>query len=301
GMKERNEPMLDQIFGFLNHTLTIGSFSITFSISGFIEILIFAILSYYVIVWIKRTKAWNLLKGIVVLAVIYLVAYLLGLNNLTFIFRSLFSSLLLAIIIIFQPELRRGLEQIGERNLIRKFFPGSENGNSVVLSGDSIEAIVSAMTLLGRNKIGALIVIERKIDLREFVNTGITLDAKISAALLEQIFEHNTPLHDGAVIIRNNRIVSATCYLPLSQNMTISKELGTRHRAGLGISEVSDCITLIASEETGFISIAENGVLQRNVTQDEVRSVLAGARLEEADQSTKNPVKRWIRRQKHES
>ena len=293
--------MLDQIFGFLNHTLTIGSFSITFSISGFIEILIFAILSYYVIVWIKRTKAWNLLKGIVVLAVIYLVAYLLGLNNLTFIFRSLFSSLLLAIIIIFQPELRRGLEQIGERNLIRKFFPGSENGNSVVLSGDSIEAIVSAMTLLGRNKIGALIVIERKIDLREFVNTGITLDAKISAALLEQIFEHNTPLHDGAVIIRNNRIVSATCYLPLSQNMTISKELGTRHRAGLGISEVSDCITLIASEETGFISIAENGVLQRNVTQDEVRSVLAGARLEEADQSTKNPVKRWIRRQKHES
>ena len=293
--------MLDQIFGFLNHTLTIGSFSITFSISGFIEILIFAILSYYVIVWIKRTKAWNLLKGIVVRAVIYLVAYLLGLNNLTFIFRSLFSSLLLAIIIIFQPELRRGLEQIGERNLIRKFFPGSENGNSVVLSGDSIEAIVSAMTLLGRNKIGALIVIERKIDLREFVNTGITLDAKISAALLEQIFEHNTPLHDGAVIIRNNRIVSATCYLPLSQNMTISKELGTRHRAGLGISEVSDCITLIASEETGFISIAENGVLQRNVTQDEVRSVLAGARLEEADQSTKNPVKRWIRRQKHES
>ena len=293
--------MLDQIFGFLNHTLTIGSFSITFSISGFIEILIFAILSYYVIVWIKRTKAWNLLKGIVVLAVIYLVAYLLGLNNLTFIFRSLFSSLLLAIIIIFQPELRRGLEQIGERNLIRKFFPGSENGNSVVLSGDSIEAIVSAMTLLGRNKIGALIVIERKIDLREFVNTGITLDAKISAALLEQIFEHNTPLHDGAVIIRNNRIVSATCYLPLSQNMTISKELGTRHRAGLGISEVSDCITLIASEETGFISIAENGVLRRNVTQDEVRSVLAGARIEEADQSTKNPVKRWIRRQKHES
>ena len=290
--------MLDQLFGF-NHTLTIGSFSITFSVSGIIEILIFAVLIYYVIVWIKRTKAWNLLKGVIVLAVVYAAAALLGLNNLTFIFRALFSSLILAIIIIFQPEIRRGLEQIGERNIIQKLIPTSDNANPG-LSADSIEAIVSALSMLGKNKVGALIVVEQKIDLREFVNTGITLDAKISAALLEQIFEHNTPLHDGAVVIRKNRIVSATCYLPLSQNMSISKELGTRHRAGLGISEVSDCITLIASEETGGLSIAEHGELRRNVSLEEIRSTLSGTRQEGEQRALRNPVKRWIRRRKHE-
>ena len=290
--------MLDQLFGF-NHTLTIGSFSITFSVSGIIEILIFAVLIYYVIVWIKRTKAWNLLKGLVVLAAVYAAAALLGLNNLTFIFRALFSSLILAIIIIFQPEIRRGLEQIGERNIIQKLIPTSDSANPG-LSGDSIEAIVSAMSMLGKNRVGALIVVEQKIDLREFVNTGITLDAKISAALLEQIFEHNTPLHDGAVVIRKNRIVSATCYLPLSQNMSISKELGTRHRAGLGISEVSDCITLIASEETGGLSIAERGELRRNVSLEEIRATLSGTRQEGQAKESRNPVKRWIRRRKHE-
>lgn len=293
--------MLDQVFGFLNQTLTIGSFSITFSVSGIIEILIFAILSYYVIVWIKRTKAWNLLKGIVVLALIYAISYLLGLNNLTYIFRTLFSSLLLAMIIIFQPELRRALEQIGEKNIFQRLLPTSGLESTGGLSGDSIEAIVSALSVLGKNKVGALIVIERKIDLREFINTGISIDARISAALLEQIFEHNTPLHDGAVVIRKNRIVSATCYLPLSQNLTISKELGTRHRAGLGISEVSDCITLIASEETGSLSIAENGELKRDVTEEDIRKILAGTRQEDTAKISKNPVKRWIRRRKHES
>ena len=293
--------MLDRLFGSFNHTLTIGSFSITFSVSSIIEILVFAVLSYYVIVWIKRTKAWNLLKGIVVLAVIYLLAWLLGLNNLTYIFRTLFSSLVLAMIIIFQPEIRRALEQIGEKNIITKILPTQETSSALGLTGDSIEAIVSAMSMFGKNKVGALIVVEQKIDLREFVNTGIALEAKISAALLEQIFEKNTPLHDGAVMIRNNRIVSATCYLPLSQNDSISKELGTRHRAGLGISEVSDCITLIASEETGKLSIAEHGELKRNVSLDEIRSVLAGTRQEKEGKTGKKTGKRWTRRRKNES
>ena len=154
------------------------------------------------------------------------------------------------------------------------------------------------MSSLGRNKVGALIVIERTILLDEYIDTGILLDAAISTALLEQIFEHNTPLHDGAVIIRGNRIVSATCYLPLSQNGGISKELGTRHRAGLGISEVSDCITLIASEETGAISVAMNGELKRDLTPDALREILLSARG--MDDARSNIVKRWMGRNKNE-
>lgn len=277
--------MLDRIFKF-NHTWTIGNFSITFSVSGIIEILVFTAIIYLVIVWIKKTKAWNLLKGIVVLAVIYGLAYLLGLYTLTYVFGALISSLLLAVIIIFQPEIRRALEQIGEKNPIQKLMPNLEH-DTVGLTADSIEAIVSALTMLGKNQVGALIVIEQKIELSDYVKTGIALDAKISAALLEQIFEHNTPLHDGAVVIQKNRITSATCYLPLSGNPTISKELGTRHRAGLGISEVSDCITLIASEETGRLSIAEKGTLRRNVTPEEIREALSGTRQEVAEKTRK--------------
>ena len=288
--------MLNELFPFLNHTVKIGSFSITFSLAGIVEAIIFAILIYYIIVWIKRTKAWNLLKGAAVLLVVYLLA--VGLTNLTLIFNTLFSSIVLAAIIIFQPEIRRALEQLGENNLFRKVFPKTdpESGSSG-LNADSVDAIVYALSMLGKDKVGALIIIERKIDLREYIETGIMLDARISSAMLEQIFEKNTPLHDGAVIIRKNRIVSATCYLPLSNNQAISKELGTRHRAGLGISEVSDCITLIASEETGALSVAEHGVLKRDISIDEIRDILTGTRLGTDEQKAdKNPIRRWRRR-----
>ncbi|MBR4767550.1 MAG: diadenylate cyclase CdaA [Lachnospiraceae bacterium] len=292
--------MLNNLFPFLNHTVAIGPFTITFSLSGIIEAILFSVLVYYVIVWIKRTKAWNLLKGAAVLAIVYLLAALLGLNNFTFIFKTLFSSIIIAAIVIFQPEIRRALEQLGENNLFRKVFAkvDSDSGSSG-LNADSVDAIVYAMGTLARNKTGALVLIERKIDLKEYVETGIALDARISAALLEQIFEHNTPLHDGAVVIRKNRIVAATCYLPLSKNQAISKELGTRHRAGLGISEVSDCITLIASEETGHLSVAENGVLKRNISADELRELLTGSRLGNPDESgrEKRSARRWKRRQ----
>lgn len=292
--------MLNNLFPFLNHTVAIGPFTITFSLSGIIEAILFSVLVYYVIVWIKRTKAWNLLKGAAVLAIVYLLAALLGLNNFTFIFKTLFSSIIIAAIVIFQPEIRRALEQLGENNLFRKVFAkvDSDSGSSG-LNADSVDAIVYAMGTLARSKTGALVLIERKIDLKEYVETGIALDARISAALLEQIFEHNTPLHDGAVVIRKNRIVAATCYLPLSKNQAISKELGTRHRAGLGISEVSDCITLIASEETGHLSVAENGVLKRNISADELRELLTGSRLGNPDESgrEKRSARRWKRRQ----
>ncbi len=292
--------MLNKLFPFLTHTISIGSFTITISPAGILEVIIFGVLAYYIIVWIKRTKAWNLLKGAAVLLIVYLLAMLLGLNNLTYLFQILFSSIVLASIVIFQPEIRRALEQLGENNLFRKIFPKNETEAEITgLHADSVDAIVYALSMLAKDKVGALIIIERKIDLKEYVETGIMLDAKISAALLEQIFEHNTPLHDGAVVIRKNRIVAATCYLPLSNNQAISKELGTRHRAGLGISEVSDCITLIASEETGMLSIAEKGILRRNVSSDEIRDILTGSRYGKEEAKPEKSTKRWKKRRKN--
>lgn len=271
--------MLDKLFQWNGWSFKIGPLSFTLSITGIIEIIIFIILIYYLIRWFQRTKAWNLLKGLAVLGGVYIVAAVLGLNNLTYVFNILFSSILLAFIVIFQPEIRRALERLGTNNLIQKLIPGLKlKDEESDLSAESIEAIVHALTSMSRSHVGALIVIERKIMLDEYITTGITLDAAISAALLEQIFEKNTPLHDGAVIIRENRIVAATCYLPLSQEMGISKELGTRHRAAVGISEVSDCITLVASEETGQLSLAVNGKLSRDMTEKEILAFLDGTR-----------------------
>ena len=272
--------MLDKLFQWNGWSFKIGPISITFSITGIIEVLIFIVLIYYLIRWFQRTKAWNLLKGLLVLGGLYALAAILGLNNLTYLFNILFSSILLAVIVIFQPEIRRALEKLGTNNIIYKLLPGLRGKDQTSdLSTDSIEAIVHALSSMGRNHVGALIVIERKIMLDEYTTTGIKLDAEISAALLEQIFEKNTPLHDGAVIIRESRIVAATCYLPLSQNTEISKELGTRHRAALGISEVSDCITLVASEETGQLSLAVNGRLSRDMSEAELLEFLNGTRL----------------------
>lgn len=271
--------MIDKLFHFNGWSFKIGPINITFTITGIIEILIFAVLIYYVIRWIKRSKAWNLLKGAVVLIVVFVLAWVLGFNNLTYIFKVLFNSLLVAIIVIFQPEIRKALAEIGEKNPIGKIIRQQEKVNTTELTADSVEKIVSALAELGKNKVGALIILERKILLDDVIATGIPIDAEISSALLQQLFVHNTPLHDGAVVIRHNRIVAATCYLPLSQDTEISKDLGTRHRAGLGISEVSDCVTLIASEETGFLSVAINGELQRNISTADLRDLLNETRL----------------------
>jgi len=261
-------------------TVSFAGVSLTFSISSFVEIIIFSIICYYLILWIKRTKAWSLLKGAGTLLAVYLLSIIFNLDNLSYLFEKLFASLVLAVIVIFQPELRRALEQLGTKNIFKEFLHTnkSHGDNLGGLSDESVKHIVNALEFLGKNKVGALIVVENEVNLDEYVSTGIILDAEISSALLEQIFEHNTPLHDGALIIRNNRILAATCYLPLSQNMNISKELGTRHRAGLGISEVSDCMTLIASEETGNLSYAVNGQLNSKVTVDEITQVLSQKR-----------------------
>ncbi len=263
--------------------LWLGSYVKLFmnSVSGItftniVEILILAVVVYNVLLWIKNTKAWTLLKGIVVLAVFVFMVYVLRMDTLIFIVQRGIDIAIIAALVIFQPELRRALEQLGEKQIVSSLIPIIDTGREVSerFSDKTVNEIVKASVEMGRAKTGALIVLEGDNRLDEYERTGITLDSVVTSQLLINIFEHNTPLHDGAVIVRGNRITSATCYLPLSDNMMLSKELGTRHRAGVGISEVTDSLTVIVSEETGAISIAYKGQLQRNVTSETLKERL---------------------------
>ena len=244
--------------------------------SDVLEIAIFAYLIYHIILWIKQSKAWILLKGAAAIFAMYILAVVLQLNNIVMVFNRVAPYVATALLVIFQPEIRRALEQLGTNHLFELFSISGTKDKVFENEDDTIDAIVRASFSMGRAKTGALIVIEQKFVLNEYIATGILLDALVSAPLLVQIFEHNLPLHDGAVVIRGNRITAATCYLPLSENKTISKELGTRHRAGLGISEVTDALTVIVSEETGQVSLTKDGRLYRNVDSDQLRALLGG-------------------------
>ncbi len=248
------------------------------NITDIIEICILAFLIYHVVKWIKTTRAWTLVKGLVVIMVFWLVAIIFDLNVLTWIIRNTINVGIIAIVIIFQPELRKALEQLGQKNIMKSIITFDDSKDRMEKFSDhTLNEIVRATFELARTKTGALIVLEEDIPLSDFESTGISIDSLVSSELLINIFEHNTPLHDGAVILRGNRIAAATCYLPLSDNMQLSKELGTRHRAGIGISEVSDSLTIIVSEETGKVSIAKGGKLIRNVDGDYLRTKLSDA------------------------
>lgn len=249
----------------------------SFHLSYIVEILILAVIIYELLLWVKNTRAWTLLKGIVVVSVFALVSYFFHLTTLTWLISKTAGVLVTVVVIVFQPELRRALEQLGRKNIIFSIFgPATVRAEEDKRSLEKINGeIVKAVFEMGKVKTGALIVMENQVILNEYERTGIPIDALISSQLLMNIFEHNTPLHDGAVFIRNQRVVAATCYLPLSDNMELSKELGTRHRAGVGISEVSDSMTIIVSEETGAVSIAEGGKLTRNITPDGLKKRLA--------------------------
>ncbi|MEE0958525.1 MAG: diadenylate cyclase CdaA [Lachnospiraceae bacterium] len=241
-----------------------------------VELIILSFLIYQLIIWIKNTRAWTLLKGIVVIGVFVILAFIFKLNTILWIASKTINVGIIAIVIIFQPELRKALEQLGRKNILTNiisFDDGKETDAN--FTDKTINELVRACFELGKTKTGALIVIEQNTPLAEFERTGIPIDAIITSQLLINIFEHNTPLHDGAVIVRNNRVVSATCYLPLTESMELSKELGTRHRAGVGISEVSDSVTLIVSEETGKVSVAAGGKLVRNVDGDYLKKRLS--------------------------
>ena len=246
-----------------------------FGWSDIAEIIILAILIYHIMLWIKTTRAWTLVKGFSLILIFLLIAVICKMDTILWIAGKIFDIGILAIVIVFQPELRKALEQLGQKNIIADILaldPAKEEKEA--FSDRTIDAIVKACVEMSKVKTGALIVIENTVPLGEYERTGITLDAQVSSQLLLNIFEHNTPLHDGAIIVRGNRVISATCYLPLSDNMTLSKELGTRHRAAVGISEVSDAMTVVVSEETGAISITQYSEIKRHVTAEVLREQL---------------------------
>ena len=237
---------------------------------NFLDIAIIAVLIYYLISVLLRTRASSVFKGIGVFFVCTWLSKILELNVVSWALQQFINTGVIVIVILFQPELRRTLEQIGRRSTL-SHSASRQNAKS---SDECVSAIVQAMTNMSRKRIGALIVIERKTGLREFEETGTYIDAEITSPLLENIFEPNTPLHDGATIIRNRRIQASACILQLSDDPTISKELGTRHRAAIGITETTDAISLIVSEETGIISMAREGKLTRYVDSKALTQIL---------------------------
>ena len=240
-----------------------------------LEIAIITFLVYEILYWIKNTRAWTLLRGIVVIMGFTLFVYVLHLETILWIIKEFALIATTALIIIFQPELRKALEQLGSQNLISGILSFDDREESSAFTEKTINEIVKGTIDMAKVKTGALMVIERNVSLKEIERTGIEVSGIVTSQLLINIFEHNTPLHDGAVIIRGNRIAAATCYLPLSDNMAISKDLGTRHRAAVGISEVSDSLTVVVSEETGRVSVAEGGCLRRISDADELRKALS--------------------------
>lgn len=263
-----------------------------------LEIVIIAYAFYHIIIWIKDTRAWTLLKGMILLGLIFVVAVVLEMNVVLWVFKNAMVVGIMALVVIFQPELRNALEQLGRKNILGSLTSfDNQKAKNERYSERSIQAIIKAVYDMGKVKTGALIVVEKTIQCREYERTGIPIDAEISSQLLVNIFEHNTPLHDGAVIIRGNRITSATCYLPLSDNMQISKELGTRHRAALGMSEVCDALVIAVSEETGQVSVAMGGQLERGVSKERLTERLNRIQYRSAEKKAKK-WKGWRRNEK---
>ena len=234
--------------------------------------------------------------GLVIIA-FYLLAALFHLNTIIWIANNLGQILLLAVIVIFQPELRKALEQLGSKNIFMDFFTTENKRIQEGYTDKTVNEIVRAAYEMGKVKTGALIVIERETPLQEIERTGIMVDGIVTSQLLINIFEHNTPLHDGAVVVRGNRVTAATCYLPLSDNLSISKDLGTRHRAALGISESTDSLTVVVSEETGRVTLAEHGTLRRITDPEELKKALA---VESKEEAAGGRFRLWKGRHKNE-
>lgn len=266
------------------------------TITDIVEIVIIAFLLYYMLVWIKNTRAWMLLKGLLVILLFVSVAAVFQMNTIIWIAKNTLSVAIIALVVIFQPEMRKALENLGRKNILSSIISFDlSKGNSMKFSDKTINDLVKACYEMGKVKTGALIVVEDEIMLTEYERTGISVDGILSSQLLINIFEKNTPLHDGAVIVRGDRVVSATCYLPLTDSLTISKDLGTRHRAAVGISEVSDSITIVVSEETGRVSIAMGGELYRNVDAEFLKNKLVFIQRREQEMSKIELLRRRLK------
>ena len=267
------------------------------SFVNILEILLISFLIYEILLWVQNTRAWSLLKGGLFIIIFYLMASFLRFTTITWIIEHLGQLALIALLIIFQPELRKALEQLGSRNIFTSLFISEETRSPEGYTDKTVNEIVRAAYEMGKVKTGALIVIERENPLQEIERTGIEVDGIVTSQLLINIFEHNTPLHDGAVVIRGNRITAATCYLPLSDNLSISKDLGTRHRAALGISESSDSLTVVVSEETGKVSLAQGGKLERISDPEVLRAALT---VEAPEEVRTGRFKLWKGKNKNE-
>lgn len=278
---------MEQILSFMDNNIA----NLYIPKPGFVDILEILILSfviYHILLWLRNTRAWFLMKGIVSIMVMFVIAVILEMNTIIWIAQNVVYIGVIAVIVVLQPELRRALETLGKKNFLGAFLPTDFNKSEEGLFSDrTMKEITKACVEMSKVKTGALIVVAQDDLLTEYENTGIEIDAVVSSQLLINIFEHNTPLHDGAVMVRGNRISSATCYLPLSDNMHLSKELGTRHRAGVGISEATDAMTLIVSEETGKISIAYKGELMRNLKAEDIESQLQKIQNKPAEEKKK--------------
>ena len=282
----------------------LSSMAETFSLRSFnirwediVEVIIISFLLYQIMAWAKHTKVWLLMKGIMIIMAFILLAVFFKMHTIVWIVQNVLSLAVIAVIVVLQPELRHALEELGRKSFITNVIT-FEKPTDERFSDKTVNDLVKASFEMGKVKTGALMVIEQNVLLTEYERTGIEVDGLISSQLIINIFEHNTPLHDGAVIIRGNRIVSATCYLPLSDNMGISKELGTRHRAGIGISEVTDALTIIVSEETGHVSVNYEGKLYRNLDANGLREKISMIQNKEVEDNKKRRL--WKGRAKDE-
>ena len=283
--------VFQRMFDFISKYLTVFRLP-RVGILDVLEIIILAFLLYQVMKWMKNTRAWAVVKGLAVILVFMAIAEILDMTTIIWIGKSLFTLGAVAIIVALQPEIRRLIEDLGKNNLLTTLILLGDKQNDGRFSDKTLNEIISASFEMGRSKTGALIVIEVNSPLEEYERTGITVDGLVSSQLLVNIFEHNTPLHDGAVIIRGDRVQSATCYLPLSDNRSLSKELGTRHRAGVGISEVTDALVIIVSEETGKVSVAQNGELFRCLDVIDLRRKLEAIQDKKEGKTRKNGKKK---------
>lgn len=274
------------LVSYIRQYFSISSVSVT----DIIEILIIAVLFYEIMVWFKKTRAWALFKGIVIILVIVLLAAVFQFNTILWIASKTVGVGLIGVIIIFQPELRRALEQLGKGKIYRKIL--GVGRDKIRISDRNIDEIVEAVKVMSSAHTGALICLEKDIALGEYENTGIRLNSEVSRQLLINIFENKTPLHDGAVIIHDDKVAAATCYLPMSENLSLSKQYGTRHRAAVGLSELTDAMTIVVSEETGDISIAMAGELEEKISATDLKNRLLSYQKSGIDSGIINKIKK---------
>lgn len=270
-------------------------------VTDIVEIFIIAFFIHRLLIWFKNTRAWTLFRGIMIIVVFFGVAAIFQMHTILWLGEKLFSAGIMALIVVFQPELRKALEQLGRKNFTNVFSVFGIGRNAGKRFEDkTIVDLTTACYEMAAVKTGALIVVEQEDELTEFERTGIKLDSLLSKQLLINIFEKNTPLHDGAIIVRHNRVVSATCYLPLSDNMSLSKELGTRHRAAIGVSEVTDALVIVVSEETGKVSVAKDGMLYRDIDDEKLIQELKRLQIPQESDSVEEGKTILGRRVKHE-